>query len=58
MGKKGYQTVKLLEHNDFETLLKHKVIKNGTRYSGTKLFHFHDFTVGEKGLDSIAAHDH
>ena len=52
---KGYHTAKKPEYRALETLLKHKVVKKGTKHPETKLFHYQVSTIGKKYLESGAA---
>jgi hypothetical protein len=51
---KGYHTAKKPEHRTLETLLKHKVVKKGSKHPETKLFHYQISTIGKKYLESGA----
>jgi hypothetical protein len=52
---KGYHTAKKPEYRVLETLLKHKVVKKGSKHPETKLFHYQVSTIGKKYLESGAA---
>jgi hypothetical protein len=51
-GAKGYHTEKKPEHRVLETLLKHRVVKKGSKHPETKYFYYQVSTIGRKYLQS------
>jgi hypothetical protein len=53
-GAMGYHTANKPEHRVLETLLKHKVVKKGSKHPQTNYFHYQVSTIGKKYLESGA----